>query len=583
MNNKHPNTDAQQNQGKSFEQILLDVILKPTIVIPLSSSLVGLALAMMAWDSTSKVLVAIWISMLTVVAVARYVALRYWLPARTELSAQQKLYLATVFSLGAGMILAVSALFFTGYTIYERAVQIILIVSMSTITVISVAGYRLHVLAYAAPPILAISAVWIQDSIASEEWIRLLLAILSLFYLWALVKFADLYHNFFQESYSYQQEQRSLNTKLTAALHDSQTANDSKSLFFASASHDLRQPIHTLSLLTAALSMREMDDKAKDILSRIDIAVENLSSQMDSMLDIARLDAGVFEAEEAYIDCASLLTKIAQEYGPVADKNNIAFSAKVPSDPIFIYSDAELLERIIRNLIDNAIKYTGEGSVSLALSQDHDFVYIAVQDTGIGVKPEDQLRIYDEFYQVSNASRNRKKGLGLGLSIVRRITDLLKISLDFDSFPGFGTTVTLSMPVVLNVVQGEKETLAESYNRDRKLLCIDDEAEVLDAMVILLNDLGYTVLSATNSDEAMDIARTTRPDAVLADFRLTGHDNGIQAINALRTLHEDLPAIIISGDTGKDRLQQAARANIPLLSKPLKVAELERALHALFE
>lgn len=570
------------SERKTIEESQLDIICKPTIAIPIASMLVAITLAFMAFDTHSKTILLPWLAVIFMTTTARFVALRLWIPSLTHKTAAQKLRLAFIFSLAAGFAMSFSVFFFFGYSPLEKAIQTIVITSMCMTTIVSVAGYLPHLLAYAAPNCLALITAWIINPNPENKIVELLLAGLTTFFLLGIIQWSKLYNRFFIEAHSNQERLEELNHQISAALMDSEAANQSKNLFFASASHDLRQPIHTLSLLTAALSMREMDSKAQDILVHIETAVENLSLQMDSMLDIAKLDAGVFEADFRTVDCNSLLAKLANEYSGVAEQKGLKLSLLQNNTDQFVYSDPELLERVIRNLIDNAIKYTPEGMVNVRLFNEDSFTFIEVKDTGVGISDHEKMHVFDEFYQVDNPSRDRKQGLGLGLSIVKRMTDLLDISLDFDSTAGEGTTFTLTlMPVNATAPVNVAAPRAAHFN-DKTLLCVDDEEDVLNAMQFVLQDLGIQVLTASSTEEAVQLLHRTTPDAVLADFRLGPGDNGIKAIEALRQVIPNLRALLISGDTGRDSLVKADAANIPMLSKPLSAEKLESALNGLF-
>lgn len=567
---------------KSFEQVLLDIICKPPIFVPIASYMLGIIFVLMASDSFSLPGLIIWLIFYIAVSTARFITLRFWMPSRNDISDSTKLDIGMYMSLAIGLFTASSVIFFFSYSELEKGIQSIVIMGTSIGTTISVAGYRRHLLAYAAPPTISLGIAWatypFSDGLTGAS---ILVGFLAVVYLAVITRFSDLFHGFFLDSYNNQLAQYKLNQQLSEALLDSEAANQSKSLFFASANHDLRQPIHTLSLLTAALSMRQIDEEGEKILGHIDTAMGNLSAQMDSMLDIARLDAGVYKAEMSSICIDQLLEKMLNEYLPLADQKGLDLRFSNNDRSTYTKSDPELLERVIRNLLENAIKYTETGGIEIALEIDSEYFYIEIRDTGIGIGPDEQRRIFDEFYQIANPSRDRSHGMGLGLSIVKRITDLLGIALDFESKPGEGSTFTISMPhVPADALRKEQQTQNNTTEIDtnKTILCIDDEVDVLNAMAILLRDLGFAVITASNAEQALALSETGSPDIILADFRLSGTENGIDVIESIRKRTPNIPAILVSGDIGKDRLQQAEAAKIPLLSKPLRFELLKKAL-----
>jgi CheY-like chemotaxis protein/anti-sigma regulatory factor (Ser/Thr protein kinase) len=244
-----------------------------------------------------------------------------------------------------------------------------------------------------------------------------------------------------------------------------------------------------------------------------------------------------------------------------------------------VQTDRLLLERIVRNLTDNAIKYTDAGSVRLGVARAGDDVVVSVADTGRGIPASEHARVFEEFYQLDNPERDRTRGFGLGLSIVKRLADLLDIRLDMESAPGAGTTFRLH----LAVAPGGAATAAlpaatASRLNGLHVLVVDDEGQVRLGMKTLLEGMGCRATLVDSTQRAVAAAERDRPDIVVADFRLRGEDDGIAAVRSLRALYPELPAILLSGDTAPDRLREAETAGIALLHKPVVVADLAQAI-----
>jgi CheY-like chemotaxis protein len=364
--------------------------------------------------------------------------------------------------------------------------------------------------------------------------------------------------------------------QLSTALSSAESASRAKTRFLASASHDLRQPIHALSLFTGALQSRPLDQRTASIAGQIHKTVMALASQMDALLDISRLDAGVIQAAIAAVELNPLLHQLADEFGPQAERKGLQFTVANPDLPP-VRTDPILLQRILRNLISNAINYTSTGSVDIRVERRGAVVRICVCDSGPGIPLAYRELIFEEFYQLHNPERDRSQGLGLGLAIVRRLTNLLGIALTLESSVGLGSTFSVDLPVALAQDLPASEPTEETADSGHhlRILVIDDEETIRLGMKMLFDEMGFNVCLATSTEGALAAAEQTRPDLVLADLRLRGDDTGLQAIAALRSHWPGLPALLISGDIAPDRLRQARDAGIELLHKPVN-AELLR-------
>jgi CheY-like chemotaxis protein len=303
-----------------------------------------------------------------------------------------------------------------------------------------------------------------------------------------------------------------------------------------------------------------------------------MASQFDALLDISKLDAGVVRINSAPLEPRRLVERLVREFEPVARAKGLEMSASCTFDGV-VDTDRLLLERIMRNLVDNAIKYTDAGSLRVDVSAAGEDVVIAVADTGRGIPPAEHARVVEEFYQLDNPERDRTRGFGLGLSIVKRLADLLGIRLELESAPGKGTTFRLH----LVRMAGDAAALARPVMDATRIkglhvLVVDDERQVRLGMQTLLEGMGCRVTLVDGTSNAVSAARADRPDIVVADFRLRGDDNGIATVRALREIYSELPAILLSGDTAPDRLREAEAAGIMLLHKPVAVADLAQAI-----
>ena len=307
-------------------------------------------------------------------------------------------------------------------------------------------------------------------------------------------------------------------------------------------------------------------------------ALQDLASELDSLLDISKLDAGVIKVVRSAFDVSRLLERLAHPYRADLAGSGVSLSTELDPD-LIAETDRLLLERILRNLIDNAVKYTDKGEIRLVARRQGAGIRIAISDTGPGIPVEEQDRVFEEFYQIGNRERDRRKGLGLGLSIVRRLVDMLGVEMRLESAMTKGTRFELELPLRATGGEVEGETTTDvSAIAGLSILVVDDEASVRLGMKTLLEGLDCRVTLAASTAEAVDSLGGHRPDIVLADMRLRGDDNGLAAIRAVHARYPGVPALLISGDTAPDRLRDAAAAGVPMLHKPVPADVLRRSI-----
>jgi signal transduction histidine kinase len=370
-------------------------------------------------------------------------------------------------------------------------------------------------------------------------------------------------------------------------------ANQSKTRFFAAASHDLRQPLHALSINATALELiatSQSNALIKDLSESILRALRQSNSLLDGLLDISRLDANAVEVRTGPIEITELLGTIKDEFAPIATQRKLALRVDIESrQALWIESDRDLLVRVLNNLVSNSLKFTNAGEVVLFARRDRcaeqtGAVRFGVRDTGVGIPIAEQERVFEEFYQLGNASRDRSLGLGLGLSIVKRTADLLGIAVSMDSTLGQGTTFCLSTGAIAEPPSPARLREAEvAFPRlDARILVIDDEPEILDSLAALLPQLGCEVRVAENLEQAQGVVDAGfDPDALVVDHRLRGA-SGVEVLSQLRAAGPARPlvrpALIITGDTAPHNIQQAQASGLRVLHKPLDGRKLAWSL-----
>ncbi|MBB1076072.1 response regulator [Rhodoferax sp. 4810] len=366
-----------------------------------------------------------------------------------------------------------------------------------------------------------------------------------------------------------------------------ESANQAKSRFLSAASHDLRQPAHALGLFMSQLVPLPLEPPARHLVDCANEAVRDMQSMLDGMFDLSRLDAESTHSQIRPFAISGVLTSLRNGYTAEASAKGLRL--RVRPCHAWVQSDPVLLQRILHNLVSNAIRYTRQGSVLVACRQSGHArqLHIEVRDSGIGIAPQDHERIFQEFYQVDNPQRDRRQGLGVGLSIVQRCCRLLDLPLTLRSNLGCGTTYRLSLPLASPRPTAAPEALASVKNdlANASVLVIEDDAMNRDALAGLLASWGCRVRVAEDLSTALALCQANPwPDLIVSDYRLAGHLNGLEIIQALRAqAGRELPACVISGDTQPHVTQRVREAGLVLLSKPVRPAKLRGLLRHLLQ
>ena len=370
-------------------------------------------------------------------------------------------------------------------------------------------------------------------------------------------------------------ENQNLIRELRIQKEAAEQANVAKSKFIATASHDLRQPVHALGLLAGALQGHSMNEEMRRLVAQIGGSVTAMDGLFNSLLDISRLDAGVVETQIEDFPIEPLLERVCRDYIAEAETKGLRLiwsrcSAIVRTDPF-------LLERILRNLVSNAVRYTDRGRIVVGCRRGNR-LRIEVWDTGRGIPVDQQHEVFREFFQLSNPERDRAKGLGLGLAIVDRLAKLLDCPVTLRSTPGKGSVFKISVALAQRQRLGAPSPQrAPMFAMPRGLiLVIDDDPVIQSVMQSLLSSWGHDAIVAGSGAEMLDriATRARRPDLIICDYRLRDGENGIGVIQRLQSNYsERVPAVLITGDTASDRLQEAQESGLVLLHKP--VAEIK--------
>lgn len=359
-----------------------------------------------------------------------------------------------------------------------------------------------------------------------------------------------------------------------------------KTRFLAAASHDLRQPIHAIALFSAVLEKALRGGAHHEAASRLAKAVGLLGNSLDGMLDISRLDAGTVKAASTAVPLQRVFEALDSVFSYQANERGLQL--RIRATDLWVQTDAELLPRMLANLLANALKYTEAGGVLLVARLRGDEVWVDVKDTGVGIAPDQQERIFDEFYQVGNAGRDRSQGLGIGLAIVRRLSRLLGHPVHIFSRTGRGSTfrvvVPRAMPAIQTFEPERSGRFAAAGVLPRRVLVLDDELDIQHAVRELLLSHHVDVACAGAAAQAHDMCQSAADsgapfDVVLCDVRLAHGADGLEFARALQAQHQPAPRVVmVTGETSPESLRRLRASGFEVMFKPVTESGLLRVL-----
>jgi signal transduction histidine kinase/CheY-like chemotaxis protein len=398
--------------------------------------------------------------------------------------------------------------------------------------------------------------------------------------------------------------------KVTQAKARAETADRQKSEFFASASHDLRQPLHVMMLLSSALKAHIGGEEGVTLLGKVQTALSSLSTMFEKMFDVARIDAQRIDYRAQALPLAALWSRLDNEFSVLCESKGLRWVMEPTPD--WVQADAHVLERILRNLLNNAVRYTEKGEVRLRARARGPSVVCQVWDTGVGVQRHHRHRIFEDYFQAYNDARRSSEGLGLGLAVVRRLSMLGPTPVTLLSRAGRGSCFSVRLPRLVPAGPGGlalNVTPPEQHKRDRVkpgkqpthtppapapdergvVVLIDDEPEVLESTSLVLRQHGWKIAAATTPDGALDavihmqesgdMPEGEMPVALISDHRLGLSINGLDALRNLRyEFGDELPAFLLTGEATPGLASDAQNANVHLLHKPLQAERLMRLL-----
>ncbi len=559
----------------------IDFVYNNQLSIIYISILMQLATVIAMWQHAKHTLLISWIIASFAALAWRYVlVLSYQKKASIDSPQRWGYYYAAVSFMSGLLWGSATYLFFVPGSVTNQVLLIAMSIGL-TVGSLAVNSYYLPSFFMVAAPILfaTMSRLFIEPDIEYQGMVVLLLA-----YFGFVVKNAKNTNKTIIDAFRLRFENLDLITQLREQKMAAEEANLAKSKFLAAASHDLRQPLHALSLFTALLDSTNDKQKQQDLINKINRSQTALSSLLNTLLDVSKLDAGIVEARLCDFDLDNMFKHLIPEFEAQGCEKGLHLN--YTATHFVVHSDPALLEIILRNIISNAIHYTEKGGITVQVhkvetSTQPAKIKIEITDTGIGIPENKQKEIFLEFHQLANPERNRAKGLGLGLAIVRRVCELLKHDIELKSKTGEGSTFFISLSEgdssqVITTVTPELSSKQYDFP-GTVVLFIDDEQEIREGMQQTLNQWGCETIVASSADEAVLQIKTQgfQPDVILADYRLQGGKNGADAIHQINIASgREVPALIITGDTAPERLREARDSGYTLLHKPLQPAQI---------
>ena len=541
-------------------------------------------------DQQPRTLIGGWLACVTALQASRL--LLYLRAKKTAFVQRRVRRAALVWAGGAGVSGALwgttALIFFTpGEPVYQ-AVLTVVVLGITASAVPLIGSHRPSFYVFVLPALIP----YIARNAYEADVPHFVLSFTLFAVMLGLMSFARNYNRMLTESLRNRFEKQALaerlalqNVDLERARVDAEQANRSKTQFFTAASHDLRQPLHAMGMFASALTEKVSDPEVASVVGSINASVKALEALFNELLDISKLDSGIIKPKLAHFALDEVCDRLRSEFTAEAAAKNLRLH--FGSSGQIVFSDASLLERIIRNLVSNAIRYTSAGEIAVTATVAGAALRIDVRDTGIGIRDQDQQRIFEEFCQLGNPGRTSRKGMGLGLSIVQRLCGLLGYSIRLASEYGTGSTFSFEVPLgsvaLQRRVDSERAGAKPADLTGKLVVVVDDEGAILEGMKVLLEGWGAEVICSTTGDDVVaavyEVGRA--PDLLIVDYRLGDGDNGLRIAQRIRhELDPELPALLVTGSITPDLAGQAQAAGLGFLLKPVMAFELREHISA---
>ncbi|NOQ63252.1 MAG: response regulator [Methyloprofundus sp.] len=568
-----PNLNQQQINA---DKIL--IIHKNTPITLIGNLLGCIPPSIVLWNEQYATNITIWVCAVYLLTFIRWLHYRSLNPQNASLEkivAQGKSYL--LFILCAGCLWGSTSVLFFDIELEASTFLILTLITMISGSMTALSSQITAYASFAIPTMIPLILQMFLQGLAFYNW----LGIGTSIYLLATFAFSRNMNHVINDFLVLKYANLNLVADLKKQTETANKANNDKSRFLAAASHDLRQPLHAVNLFIETLDNKISTEEQQYDLDRIRQGLDSLGELFNALLDISRLDSDTLPVNKIDFPIDELLQKLVEQFSLEAQAKRLKLSMRNGKQQV--YSDPILLERLVRNLLSNAIRYTENGSIELFFSNELDgILQLHITDTGIGIPNKDKENIFSEFFQLHNPERDRNKGLGLGLAIVRRISRLLEHTIDLYSEPDKGTEFIIHLPIGKSKDQSintQATTLSTNKLKNLEVLIIDNELDILEAMQTLLSAWECHVTIVESTEKALHlIADNNHPDFILADYRMPGNLNGCELVQLICQQAGYIPSLIITGDTGAEVFAEIKTANLLMLNKPIKPAQLRLAM-----
>lgn len=567
------------------EQVKLLARNVPALVVGTLVLAGGTALLLLMNGQPSRWILAWLVAMVALSGVRWWGARRY---RRTQPAQEQAPRWARWFvlaSFAAGLLWgSLTALFFSPDDPHTQALVVMILAAIVASATQSLGPYFPAHLAFGVPALLPFAL----RSALSGDMRAMTLGLLALVFLVMAELFARRIASAIEEALRLRFDNEALVGELSLARDAAEAASKAKTRFLATASHDLRQPIHAMSLFVPALKRMAQEGRLSakalgDVADRMQSALGTMSQLLSRLLDVSRLDADAVRVVTEDFPLEPLLSAVVDEVAVQADAKGLRL--RMHDGGLWVHSDPSVLHTMLSNLVSNAVRYTDRGGVLVSARSRSGGVDIQVWDTGIGISAHELSRITEEFYQASNAhvDGSQTRGFGLGMAIVHRSAQLIDVQLGWRSELGRGSMFSLRVPRAQAGQFGAGAACAEGPATKpvgaRQVLIVEENPDILAAMSFLLRSWGHAPLQASNADEAVRIAAATRHElgAALVDYHLNRDSNGLEVAHLLRQhARPDLAVAIVTGDTRAEVMNEVLAAGLTVMHKPVDPAELQR-------
>ena len=582
MNNQKRQFNRTETQDLyvEIEQHRRKLFLRHMIGSAVGSSIIAFIMTFTLWDNAaSNISLLIWLVCITLFIAFRMVqGYNYYHSPINSKKAHFWQKLIHIYTIGAGLTWGISAFIFQPTTTHELVLSALYSCGLIAAAVVSLSIRMQDYLLFTS----SIAICMISYHFMSDYPYSNLTALLFFIYFVSSTFFARNVNVLQNASNNLIKKNIELIDKLTIEKENAERSNKEKTHFIANASHDLRQPLHALGLYLDSLGSERSQEERQQVLKKSKSSLKSLDDLFSSLLDISNIDAGAITIAPLHFRVSQLFEQIMEQVKGSASEKNIIIESDATRDQI-VFCDPVLAARCLRNVVINAIKHSECSTIHLKSESLDNHILICVCDNGKGIPEKDINIVFEEFEQLDNPNRDRQKGLGLGLTIVKRLFELQDHSFELKSGKGLGTEFYFTLPYgnarfVNNILYHEKRTQKIEFKKS--ILVIDDEQQVLDGMGIILNDWQQNTWLANSIEQAAKALNDGfQPDVIISDYRLENNTTGAEAIAEIKNkLASHTQIVFITGETEPTKIKEIRSHGYPLIHKPIMGAGLKSIL-----